>query len=73
MSDVIDEMKNGDVNVYPLDDIGEHVLDVSCSCGPSVEVIGAHLLIVHNAFDHREIIEQAIEILNKKAPDHSGA
>lgn len=54
-----------DVHVYPLDDLQEHITDgPGCPCDPSITVDGDHLLYVHNAFDHREIVEQAIAILN---------
>lgn len=54
-----------DVHVYPLSDLSEHVtVGAGCPCEPTVEVIGANLLIIHNAFDHREIVEQAIVIMN---------
>lgn len=58
----------GDVNVYPLDDLQEHNIDgangVYCECAPDVEVIGSNLLIIHHSFDHREILEDAIDIMN---------
>lgn len=54
-----------DVHVYPENDLQEHVLTgTCCPCEPTVEVMGASLLIIHNAFDHREVIEQAIDIMN---------
>ena len=44
----------------------EHILKgVDCHCNPTVKVEGAGLIIVHNAYDHREIIEQANEVLDK--------
>ncbi len=56
---------DNDVHVYPLNDLHEHLtIGTGCPCEPTVEVIGANLLIIHNAFDYREIIEQAIEIMN---------
>jgi hypothetical protein len=60
-----DELHNGDVHVYPLNDLQEHITDgPGCPCGPRVELEGSSLIYVHNAFDHREIVEQAIDILN---------
>lgn len=53
-----------DVDVYPLKDIQPHKMGADCSCSPAVSVEGAGLLILHNAHDHREIIEQAIDIMN---------
>lgn len=55
---------SGDVNVLPVDDLKPHIESADCECNPTVEVIGASLLIVHNSYDHREIVEQAIDIMN---------
>lgn len=58
-------MSADDIHVYPINDLREHVvIGVDCPCEPCVEVIGANLLVIHNAFDNREIIEQAIDIMN---------
>jgi hypothetical protein len=58
-------MADNDIHVYPVKDLREHVtVGVDCPCEPIVKVVGAVLVIVHNAFDHREIVEQAIDILN---------
>ena len=53
-----------DVNVMPENDLKPHIESADCACEPTVEVIGASLLIIHNSYDHREIIEQAIDIMN---------
>lgn len=48
-----------DIHVYPLNDLREHVTDgPGCSCNPKVELVGAHLLYVHNSFDFREVFEE---------------
>jgi hypothetical protein len=52
----------GDIDVLPVAE--QHVRGAACSCKPRVEVIGSNLLIVHNSFDKREFIEQAIDIMN---------
>ena len=53
-----------DQHVYPLNDLHEHITDgPGCPCAPRVEVIGANLLYIHNAWDKREIIEQAYEAI----------
>jgi hypothetical protein len=58
-------MSADDIHVYPLNDLWEHIVDgPGCPCEPRIEVSGAALLYVHNAFDHREIVEQAIDIMN---------
>lgn len=55
-----------DMHVYPLDDLKEHdTSGTDCHCNPRIEVIGGSLLIIHNAYDHREIIEEANEILEE--------
>ena len=51
-------MNTCDINVLPVNDLKEHIEGVNCECVPRVEVEGAYLIIVHNAYDHREIIEQ---------------
>lgn len=49
---------NGDIAVMPIDDLYEHEpASKNCLCHPIVELVGAHLLIVHNAFDKRHIEE----------------
>ena len=58
-------MADNDIHVYPLNDLQEHkTVGVDCPCEPTVKVEGATLIIIHNAFDHREIVEQAIDIMN---------
>ena len=52
----------GDIDVLPIGE--DHAPGTACVCGPEVEIIGAQLVIVHRSFDHREIIEQAIAIMN---------
>jgi hypothetical protein len=52
---------NGDINILPLNDKKEHYEHTLCPCNPRVEVIGANLLIIHNAYDHREIVEELNE------------
>jgi len=62
----LEEWQN-DTHVYPVDDASEHVLEgTDCPCNPVIEVHGANLLIIHNAWDHREIIEEAIDIMNEE-------
>lgn len=51
-----------DIDVMPKAE--NHTIGAKCACNPTVEVDGAHLLIIHNSYDKREFIEQAIEIMN---------
>ena len=48
------------VHVVPVNDIKEHVEgDDDCPCNPRVEYVGSGYLVVHNAWDDRELLEQA--------------
>lgn len=58
-------MENNDTHVYPLNDILEHITDgPGCPCNPRIEVIGARLLYIHNAWDNREMFEQIVDFVN---------
>lgn len=47
-----------DYHIFPVNDIKEHVLEgTECSCNPTIEVAGASLIIIHNAWDFRELYE----------------
>lgn len=53
-------------HILPIGDSDEHEESSMCKCKPTVkEEEGGGILIVHNSFDGREGLEQAIEILNK--------
>ena len=52
----------GDIDVLPIGE--DHTAGADCRCEPRVEVIGSRLVIVHNSYDKREFIEQAIAIMN---------
>lgn len=54
--------KTGDIDVLPLGE--EHQRGTGCPCSPRVDVEGARLVISHNAYDHREIVEEAIRVMN---------
>lgn len=54
--------KNGDIDILPSGE--NHTFGSECVCEPSVEVFGANLIYTHNSFDHREVVEQAIAIMN---------
>jgi len=60
-------------HVYPTDDLVTHWVDEgdgdSCPCQPTVRFEGDSAIIIHNAWDHREIIEQANEILEGEDGD----
>ncbi len=57
------------IHVYPVNDEKEHDVEDSeglgcCSCNPVIDWSGPRVLVIHNAFDMRELIEQAEEIKN---------
>ena len=55
-------MADNDIHVMPVGDLREHVF-TDCPCNPRIEVVGANLIYVHNAWDHREAVEQVEEML----------
>ena len=60
-------ISDSDVHVYPVGDLKKHnLLGTDCPCEPTIEVVGANLIIVHNAWDHREYFEQAIDAMNEE-------
>jgi hypothetical protein len=60
-------------HVYPINDLEDHDLDTHlCTCQPSIEYINGSMLIIHNSFDGRELVEEANQILNsakEKSPN----
>lgn len=54
------------INVYPINDIQEHILDSTCPCNPNVTIQHGEIIICHNSYDRREIIEEVNKILNAK-------
>jgi len=56
-------------HVYPDGDVRAHWVDEGdmdqCPCEPTVKFEGVGAIIVHNAWDHREIVEQANEVLEE--------
>jgi hypothetical protein len=48
-------------HVYPMNDLQPHVVDghdVECRCVPQIRPEGLGILVIHNAFDHREEFER---------------
>lgn len=52
-------------HVTPIDDIEPHEEATTCKCEPRVEHVNGNMVVVHNAFDGREGVEIANEILNE--------
>ena len=54
------------MHIYPINDLKEHnIFSTNCECNPKIEIHNGVMLVIHNAFDQREIIEEVIEILEK--------
>ena len=50
------------IHVYPLDEESRHNLTGTlCECMPTVDFNGSEAIVVHNAFDGREMFEQLAE------------
>ena len=45
------------INVLPLDDSDEHIESPECACKPLTTIINGKLLVVHHAWDFREVFE----------------
>ena len=52
------------IHIIPTDDLKEHEESTHCHCRPTVD--WENEIVIHNAFDNREAIEIAREILNTK-------
>jgi hypothetical protein len=50
------------INVLPVNDIQPHSHHVLCCCNPKVETVESVFIIIHNAFDGRDLDEQRKEI-----------
>lgn len=59
------EQVSGDRDVLPLGE--DHSRGAGCICSPRVDIVGPYLVVVHNSFDNREIVEEAIRIINEEA------
>lgn len=46
-------------HILPVDDLKEHEESAYCQCNPKIEEYRNGRLIIHNAYDGREIYEQA--------------
>lgn len=58
--------------ILPVNDLKEHIEESTCECGPRVQVLeNGEILIIHNAFDGREAVELANEILGNNESDSS--
>lgn len=53
------------IHVHPINDQKEHTLEgTTCHCTPRIDYDGPEMLIIHNSYDGRELIEEAEAALN---------
>ncbi len=45
-------------HIQPINDTHEHVDSSVCACEPRVQLIDGNMLVIHNSFDGRELLEQ---------------
>ena len=52
-------------HILPVNDLEEHEELSTCKCRPEVEILeNGDLMVVHNSFDGREIIEELFNNLH---------
>lgn len=54
------------IHILPIDDTEPHTEETTCKCEPSVEFENGEMIVKHNAFDGREILEELYDVLNLK-------
>lgn len=45
------------IHVIPTSDIKEHHYNTHCHCNPKLVMESGSMIVVHNSFDEREILE----------------
>jgi hypothetical protein len=59
-------------HILPINDLKEHSERSSCECNPKVRQLeNGDLLVSHNSYDGRELIEELLAEVNKKG-EHDG-
>lgn len=52
------------IHVVPIEDDKPHYIELHCHCNPRKEVAAnGHLIVIHDAFDGRVVVEQAEELI----------
>lgn len=54
-------MSNDWQHVYPVADLKPHQMTTECHCDPHVD--WKDRIVVHNSYDHREVVERAKDLL----------
>lgn len=56
------------IHVLPVNDLEPHEeVGTACKCEPRVEFAEGGMLVIHNAYDNREILEKVNQILDSEA------
>lgn len=53
------------IHITPINDLKEHEDSSTCDCEPSILEENGELICIHNAYDGREGLELANEILKR--------
>lgn len=48
-------------NVFPINDIEEHIMDSTCWCCPDIIEESGEIIVIHNAFDGRTLKEEQLK------------
>ena len=57
--------KTGPIHIIPEKDTHMHIMHSGCRCNPEVDRDLARTIIIHNAFDGRDIVEDAERIISR--------
>lgn len=49
------------LHIIPLNDLEEHEESSTCKCDPSAQIVNEEIIITHNSFDRRELIEKLLD------------
>ena len=55
-------------NILPTNDLKEHTEDSTCECNPKIIFENGEMIIVHNSYDKRELVEETLKYFNKQKP-----
>ena len=55
-------------NILPTNDLKEHTEDSTCECNPKIFFENGEMIIVHNSYDKRELVEETLKYFNKQKP-----
>ncbi len=58
------------IEITPINDEKEHTSGTTCDCCPRLIMESGEMIVVHNAYDNREIVEKFYEVLNEKSANN---